>query len=447
MFDELLTPPPSVDHQAPEVFAPIAEVVAPEPAASTDSLSLTTVNQDAPLPSNSQTTTETQSSIIPGDVEDNNHDLDVAHMNNDPFFGIPIPEVSSDQSSSTDSNHTVMHPDHQILEHNIKWTKDHPLENIIGELARPVSTRLIMDSSKAQQMALDETLVAITNRLKIGKGNQRLSPDLKSNEATIQVVLDALKLTPGPRLKTQAKMKQPAKKTKAKGLTMLTEAAISEANHLKLGTKKGTKGFNISHASSSGDGVGKLSKVPDEQEQKDIGTDEGNSEEEGDDDDHGNNDDDGGNDDEGDDVIESDDEQIESENDDDGSGEEEDVEESAHTQSDEEKFDYEESNDDDESMNNEDDEEVKELYDNVNLNLGNTDAEITYADQGTTEQHVSQEEEDAHVTLTHVQDATKADEPLQSSSVSFNFTSKFLNLENSAPTNTEIASLMKTLAS
>ncbi|GJS58179.1 retrovirus-related pol polyprotein from transposon TNT 1-94 [Tanacetum coccineum] len=35
-----------------------------------------------------------------------------------------------------------MHPDHQISEHNSKWTKDHPLENIIGELDRPVSTRL-----------------------------------------------------------------------------------------------------------------------------------------------------------------------------------------------------------------------------------------------------------------------------------------------------------------
>nr|GFD20537.1 integrase, catalytic region, zinc finger, CCHC-type, peptidase aspartic, catalytic [Tanacetum cinerariifolium] len=35
-----------------------------------------------------------------------------------------------------------VHPDHQISEHNSKWTNDHPLENIIGELARPVSTRL-----------------------------------------------------------------------------------------------------------------------------------------------------------------------------------------------------------------------------------------------------------------------------------------------------------------
>nr|GEU99085.1 retrovirus-related Pol polyprotein from transposon TNT 1-94 [Tanacetum cinerariifolium] len=100
------------------------------------------VDQDAPSPSNSQTTLEPQSSIIPNDVKDDNHDLDVAHMNNDPFFGILISEVSSDQSSSTDSIHTITHPDHQISEHNSKWTKDHPLENIIGELARPVSTRL-----------------------------------------------------------------------------------------------------------------------------------------------------------------------------------------------------------------------------------------------------------------------------------------------------------------
>nr|GEZ41809.1 uncharacterized mitochondrial protein AtMg00810-like [Tanacetum cinerariifolium] len=142
LFDELLTPPPSVDHPDPEVIAPIAEVVAPELAASTSSPSSTIVNQDAPSPSNSQTTPETQSPIIPNDVEEDNHDLDVAHMNNDLFFGIPILEVPSNQSSSTDFIHTIVHPDHQIFEHNSKWNKDHPLKNIIGKLARPVSTRL-----------------------------------------------------------------------------------------------------------------------------------------------------------------------------------------------------------------------------------------------------------------------------------------------------------------
>ncbi|GKA51214.1 integrase, catalytic region, zinc finger, CCHC-type containing protein [Tanacetum coccineum] len=111
LFDELLTPLPSVDHPAPEVIALIIEVVIPVPAESTGSPSSTIVDQDATSPSNSQITPETQSPIIPGDVEEDNHDLDVAHMDNDPYFSILVPE-------------------------------DHPVENIISELDRPVSTRL-----------------------------------------------------------------------------------------------------------------------------------------------------------------------------------------------------------------------------------------------------------------------------------------------------------------
>ncbi|GJV60106.1 retrovirus-related pol polyprotein from transposon TNT 1-94 [Tanacetum coccineum] len=142
MFDESLNPPPYVDLQAPEVIAPILEAVAPEHAVSTGSPSSTTVDQDAPSPSNSHTTQETQTPIISHDVEEDNHDIEVAHMGNDPYFGIPIPEVTSDQSSSSDVIHTIVPPDHQVSEHNSKWTKDHPLENIIGALDRPVSTRL-----------------------------------------------------------------------------------------------------------------------------------------------------------------------------------------------------------------------------------------------------------------------------------------------------------------
>nr|GEZ68031.1 hypothetical protein [Tanacetum cinerariifolium] len=105
-----------VDPPTPEVIAPIDKVVALELPESTASPSSTTVDQDAPSP--------------------------IAHMGNDPLFGMPIPKVASDQSSSTVSSYTVVHPDHQIPQHNSKWTKDHPLENIIGQLARPVSIRL-----------------------------------------------------------------------------------------------------------------------------------------------------------------------------------------------------------------------------------------------------------------------------------------------------------------
>ncbi|GJV13846.1 retrovirus-related pol polyprotein from transposon TNT 1-94 [Tanacetum coccineum] len=142
LFDEFLNPSPSVDHPAPEVVVLINEVIAPVLADSTGSPSSTTVDQDAPSLSNSQTTPETEPPIIPNDVEEDNHDIEVAHMGNDPYFGVPILEIPSDQSLSSNSIHTIVHPDHQISEHNSKWTKDHPLENIIGELARPVSTRL-----------------------------------------------------------------------------------------------------------------------------------------------------------------------------------------------------------------------------------------------------------------------------------------------------------------
>ncbi|GJT30333.1 retrovirus-related pol polyprotein from transposon TNT 1-94 [Tanacetum coccineum] len=80
LFDELLTHPPSVDLLAPEVIAPIDEVVTPVLDVSTGLTSSTTVDQDAPSPSN------------------------------DPYFGIPILEIPSDQSSSSDSIHTIVHP-------------------------------------------------------------------------------------------------------------------------------------------------------------------------------------------------------------------------------------------------------------------------------------------------------------------------------------------------
>nr|GEZ12458.1 retrovirus-related Pol polyprotein from transposon TNT 1-94 [Tanacetum cinerariifolium] len=90
MFDELLAPTPSVDPPAPKFMAPLAEVIPPEHAESTGLPSSKIVDQDAPSPSN------------------------------DPLFGMLIPEVASNQSSSMVSSHTIVHPDHQIPQHNSK---------------------------------------------------------------------------------------------------------------------------------------------------------------------------------------------------------------------------------------------------------------------------------------------------------------------------------------
>ncbi|GKE23976.1 retrovirus-related pol polyprotein from transposon TNT 1-94 [Tanacetum coccineum] len=142
LFDELLNPLSSVDHPTPKVISPIIEAVALEPTASTGSPSSTTVGQDAPSASNSQTLPKTQSLVISNDVEEENHDLAVAHMNNDPFFGIPIPKNDSKASSSSNVIPTIVHTTTPNSKYVTKWTNDHPLDNIIGELIRPVSTRL-----------------------------------------------------------------------------------------------------------------------------------------------------------------------------------------------------------------------------------------------------------------------------------------------------------------
>nr|GFC54244.1 retrovirus-related Pol polyprotein from transposon TNT 1-94 [Tanacetum cinerariifolium] len=98
MFDELLNPPLSVDNQAAEVIAPIAEVILQVDDASTGFPSSTTVDQDAPSSSKSLTPTKIQSSVILQDVGNDNLDIEVAHMGNDPLLGVPIPEEALTQA-------------------------------------------------------------------------------------------------------------------------------------------------------------------------------------------------------------------------------------------------------------------------------------------------------------------------------------------------------------
>nr|GFA51166.1 integrase, catalytic region, zinc finger, CCHC-type, peptidase aspartic, catalytic [Tanacetum cinerariifolium] len=127
LFDELLTPPSSVDHPSPKFIAPVAEVVASEPAASTSSLSSTTVDQDAPSPY-------------------------IAHTNNNLFFGFqespitptfcddPLHESLHEDSTSQGSS-SNMRQSHTLFESLGRWNKDHPIENVIGDPSRSVLTR------------------------------------------------------------------------------------------------------------------------------------------------------------------------------------------------------------------------------------------------------------------------------------------------------------------
>ncbi|GJU31267.1 putative ribonuclease H-like domain-containing protein, partial [Tanacetum coccineum] len=114
VFDEFFSPPTSV-------ASPVPVVEAPAPVESTGSPSSTSVDQDAPSPSTSQATQQSQSHTIPLSVEEESHDLKVAYMSKDLYFGLPIPETISEDYSSSN---------------------DHPLQNIIGDPSRPVAIRL-----------------------------------------------------------------------------------------------------------------------------------------------------------------------------------------------------------------------------------------------------------------------------------------------------------------
>ncbi|GJX99763.1 hypothetical protein Tco_0356782, partial [Tanacetum coccineum] len=84
----------------PHVDHPVREVATPELAVSIGTPSSTSVDQDAPSPSTSQTPQESPSQVIPPGAKETNHDIEVAHMDNYLYGGIPIPEPNSEESSS-----------------------------------------------------------------------------------------------------------------------------------------------------------------------------------------------------------------------------------------------------------------------------------------------------------------------------------------------------------
>ncbi|GKB49493.1 hypothetical protein Tco_0900246 [Tanacetum coccineum] len=98
-------------------------------------------------------------------------------------------------------------------------------------------------------------------------------PKTKARVKKKQVGSDKTKTLPttkGKRLKSSAKAakpakkKQPAKTSKAKGLTMLSEVALTKAEQIKLATKRSLIQTHNSHASGSGadEGTGSIPGVP-----------------------------------------------------------------------------------------------------------------------------------------------------------------------------------------
>ncbi|GKF13702.1 hypothetical protein Tco_0055164, partial [Tanacetum coccineum] len=199
-----------------------------------------------------------------------------------------------------------------------------------------------------------------------------------------------------------SKKKAPAKGDKSKGIEILFDVALSEAAQLKEATKRSKKDFHISQASGSGDGIDLESGVPDEQQRKTSGTDEGTGTKPG--------------------VPDVPTYDSESENESWGDSEDDNDDDS----DDKSKGDDDKADSDDDGIEHEKERQCDEEMIDANQNVSQ---ELTY------EQVV----EDAHVTLTALQ---KTDDSKQSSSVSSDFASKFLILENVPLAIDEVAYMM-----
>nr|GEZ53835.1 copia protein [Tanacetum cinerariifolium] len=136
MFDEYLEPP-----RVEKLVSPAPTVQAPVNSASTPSS--TTIDQDAPSPSISSSSSALQSHSLHQGVSAEStliEDNLVAPVDNNPFINVFALEPSSDASSG-DVSLTKSTYVSQTLHHLSKWSKDHPLDNVIGNPYRLVSTR------------------------------------------------------------------------------------------------------------------------------------------------------------------------------------------------------------------------------------------------------------------------------------------------------------------
>ncbi|GJR78496.1 retrovirus-related pol polyprotein from transposon TNT 1-94 [Tanacetum coccineum] len=139
MFNEYLEPP--------GVERPVSPTpTVPAPVNSAGTPSSTTIDQDAPSTSHSLSSSVLQSpSLHQGAVAESTimEANQLAPVGNDPFVNVFAPKPNSKASSSGDvrlaeSTSTYVTQTHHHLR---KWSKDHPIDNVIGNPSRPVSTK------------------------------------------------------------------------------------------------------------------------------------------------------------------------------------------------------------------------------------------------------------------------------------------------------------------
>ncbi|GKC45348.1 putative ribonuclease H-like domain-containing protein [Tanacetum coccineum] len=131
LFDEDEEFPPDVHPHLVNVAPPRAPEIAP------DSPSTTTVTEDAPA----ATTLTSPSQTSPPDTGVDGPENTITTSGSESFENSVTNEFDSEASSSSIVNVNPTQQTNPPIVHGQKWTKDHPLRNVIGDLNQPVSTR------------------------------------------------------------------------------------------------------------------------------------------------------------------------------------------------------------------------------------------------------------------------------------------------------------------
>nr|GEW20393.1 retrovirus-related Pol polyprotein from transposon TNT 1-94 [Tanacetum cinerariifolium] len=145
-------------------------VIPPVHDDSTGSSSSTTVDQDAPSLSKSHTTVETQSSIIPQDVEEENIDIEVAHIGNNPLLGDALTQSCWIEAMQEELNkferlevwELVPRPD-KVMVITLKWIYKVKLDELGGILKN--KTHLVARGYRQEEEINFEEFFALVARL------------------------------------------------------------------------------------------------------------------------------------------------------------------------------------------------------------------------------------------------------------------------------------------
>ncbi|GJR80105.1 hypothetical protein Tco_0746815 [Tanacetum coccineum] len=135
LFDEYFSPPPC------SVSPDLVVVTALRAIDLVSSTSSTTIDQDVPSASTSPTNQEIQSQVIHQGVEEQIYRHQNAQFHNAPLLHNLSPDPSSEVTTLQGVIPSNLHHLNQSFYTITKLTKNHPLENVINDPSRPVSTR------------------------------------------------------------------------------------------------------------------------------------------------------------------------------------------------------------------------------------------------------------------------------------------------------------------